>query len=145
MPGFVRHLFLKPAHGEPMLAVGSCQAVRGKGLAQDAAYGRSKRQVLLIENETLQSFGIEPGEVRENVTVEGFPLSDLAPATQLLVGDAILQVVGLCEPCARVDEVRQGLQIEMQNRRGILACVVGGGTIRVGDSIDLAGVGTQAT
>lgn len=128
-----------------MLPVESCQAVSGKGLVQDAAFGRTKRQVLLIESETLQAFGIEPGDVRENITVEGFPLSELPPATQLTVGEAVLEVVGLCEPCARVDDVRQGLQVEMQSRRGILARVISGGALRVGDPIAVARQVPQAT
>jgi MOSC domain-containing protein YiiM len=135
--GRISHLFLKPGHGQAMLPVEACQAVEGMGLAQDAAFGRSKRQVLLIESETLQAFGIRPGDVRENVTVEGLELSQLAPSTQLSVGEAVLEVVGLCAPCSRMDEVRPGLQEELQDRRGILAHVISGGTMRVGDRISI--------
>jgi MOSC domain-containing protein YiiM len=118
-----------------MLPVQSCQAVKGKGLLQDVSFGRTKRQVLLIEAETLQAFGIQPGDVRENVTVEGLALSPLAPSTRLSVGEAVLEVVGLCAPCGRVDEVRPGLQEELRDRRGVLARVVRSGALRVGDSI----------
>jgi MOSC domain-containing protein YiiM len=137
LPGRIRHLFLKPGHGQPMLPVEACQAVEGMGLAQDAAFGRSKRQVLLIESETLQAFGIQPGDVRENVTVEGLALSQLAPSTQLSAGEAVLEVVGLCAPCNQMDEVRPGLQAELQDRRGILARVISGGSMRVGDRISV--------
>ena len=137
MSGRISHLFLKPGHGQPMLPVEACQAIEGMGLAQDAAFGRSKRQVLLIESETLQALGIQPGDVRENVTVEGLALSRLAPSTQLSVGEAVLEVVGLCAPCSRMDEVRPGLQVELQDRRGVLARVVSGGSLRVGDPISV--------
>src|SRR3990172_9037989 len=121
LPGRIRHLFLKPGHGQPMLPVEACQAVEGMGLAQDAAFGRSKRQVLLIESETLQAFGIQPGDVRENVTVEGLALSQLTPSTRLSAGQVVLEVVGLCAPCNRMDEVRQGLQVELQEARALPA------------------------
>lgn len=135
MPGRIQHLFLKPGHGQPMLPVQSCQAVEGKGLAEDISFGRSKRQVLLIEAETLQGFGIQPGDVRENVTVAGLALTPLAPSTRLAAGEAVLEVIELCAPCSRMDEVRPGLQDELRDRRGILARVVQGGSIRVGDPI----------
>ena len=38
------------------------------GLSGDVSYGRKKRQVLFIEKETLDEFGLSPGQVRENVT-----------------------------------------------------------------------------
>lgn len=107
------------------------------GLMNDVSFGRSQRQVLLIEAETLQAFGIQPGDVRENVTVEGLPLSDLAPSTRLAAGEAMLEVVGLCAPCSQVDALRPGLQVEMQNRRGILARVLRGGSMRIGDPVSV--------
>jgi len=120
-----------------MLPVEACEAVDGKGLMNDTSFGRSQRQVLLIEAETLQAFGIQPGDVRENITVEGLPLSALAPSTRLAAGETVLEVVGQCAPCSQVDAVRPGLSVEMQNRRGILARVVRGGSMRIGDPVSV--------
>ena len=36
-----------------------------------------KRQVLLMDEETLRSFGLAPGIVRENVTTEGLDVNGL--------------------------------------------------------------------
>ena len=135
MPGKIAHLFLKPGHGEPMQPVASCEAVAGKGILSDASYGRAKRQVLLVEAENLHAFDLSPGDVRENITVEGIRLADLPASTRLQAGEATLEVVAECTPCSVLDDLRPGLMTEIDGLRGMLAKVVAGGTIRLGDSI----------
>jgi regulator of extracellular matrix RemA (YlzA/DUF370 family) len=70
--GTVSNLFLKTQSGKPMTAVTAVTAVSGEGILGDASYGKRKRQVLLIDSETLSEFKLNPGDVRENVTLEGF-------------------------------------------------------------------------
>jgi len=96
-----------------------------------------RRQVLLIDVETLQEFGLAPGMVRENLTTVGLPLREIRPGQTLRVGAALLQMTLECEPCFRMDEIREGLQAELQGRRGILCRVIEGGTIHAGDSIEV--------
>ena len=55
----VCHLFLKTIHGEPMRPVQQLTAVSAEGLQDDVSRGRRKRQVLLIELETLCDFGFK--------------------------------------------------------------------------------------
>jgi MOSC domain-containing protein YiiM len=43
----------------------------------------------------------------------------------------------VCDPCHRMDELRQGLRAELQGKRGMLARVVEGGEVAVGDEIEL--------
>ena len=53
-----------------------------------------------------------------------------------LIGDEVsLEIVGECEPCGKMDAIRQGLQQELNHRRGMLAKVINGGNIKVGDSV----------
>ena len=52
-----------------------------------------------------------------------------------LGGSAVLEITAICEPCFRMDEIRDGLRAELEGRRGMLARVVEGGTIGVGDAI----------
>ena len=54
-----------------------------------------------------------------------------------LGGQVVLQITGPCAPCARMDEIRPGLREELEGRRGMLASVVRGGTIRAGDAIEV--------
>lgn len=135
MSGRIQNLYLKIAHKQPMKSVDEAQAEDGMGLVGDVSFGRSKRQVLLIEEETLDEFGLTSGVVRENVTVAGVTLSGLPAGSLIKLGDAVLEVTGDCHPCRFLEDIRPGLQNDMRGRRGILGRILEGGTIRVGDSV----------
>ena len=137
MPEVV-HLFQCLAHGEPMREFEEAFAVENKGL-KDCIHGRhgSSRQVLLMDEETLDEFGIAPGRAKENITTRGIALETLLPAQRLRVGEALLQVTNPCTPCDLMDEIRQGLQEAMHGRRGVLCRVVEPGRIRRGDRIEM--------
>ena len=91
--------------------------------------------MLLVESETLAEFELSPGVLRENITTEGLRHRELLVGQHLLIGDAILQVTGPCEPCDRLEEIRKGLWQDLDGRRGTLCRVIKGGTIRRGDGI----------
>ncbi len=95
------------------------------------------RQVLLIDSETLSDFQLNPGDVRENVTLANFNLTQLSPHDQLQLGEIVLVVTGPCEPCWQLDEIRPGLSSDIKGRRRVLANVVRGGELKVGDPISL--------
>ena len=121
-----------------MTEVAAVTAISGKGFVGDVSFGRKSRQVLLIDLETLDDFGIGPGDVRENVTLEAFGLSALSPNDELTIGETLLTVIGPCAPCSKLDELQAGLRADIRGRSGILARVIRGGELRVGDSISFA-------
>jgi len=43
----------------------------------------------------------------------------------------------VCDPCNRMDVLRQGLRAQLDGKRGMLARVVEGGELAVGDEIAL--------
>lgn len=135
MVGRIAHLFLKQGHALPMRSVPAVTAVAGKGLEGDAAYGRERRQVLLVGQSSLSEFDLQPGMLRENMTLTGMVLDDLAEGTLLEVGEAILEITGDCEPCAQMDALRPGLREAIRGRRGKLARVARSGAVRVGDAV----------
>ena len=127
-------------HREPMESPESVNVIAGLGIEGDrhaTSEGvRAARQVLLMDEETLEAFGLVHGEVRENITTSGIDLAATPAGATLALGDeVVLKTTGLCAPCARMDEIRPGLRLELEGRRGMLASVVRGGTIRVGDAI----------
>ena len=94
-----------------------------------------RRQVLLIDIETLRSFDLAPGMVRENITTEGLEVNALKAGQKLRMGEVELEVSLVCEPCEQIEALRAGLQEEMVGRRGMLCRVLRGGTVEQGDSI----------
>lgn len=129
-------------HREPMRSVESATVIAGFGIEGDrhaTSEGvRADRHVLLMDEETLEAFGLAHGEVRENITTSGLDPTLLQEGQRLALGDqVVLQITGRCAPCARMNEIRPGLRQELEGRRGMLASVVRGGTIQVGDPIQV--------
>jgi len=111
-------------------------AVEDVGLEGCAhARPKGKRQVLLMDRETLELFGLAPGIVRENVTTEGLDVNGLAIGERLRIGEVELQVSAPCGPCEQIEALRPGLQAAMEGKRGTLCKVVRGGMLRRGDEI----------
>ena len=135
----VSNLFVAVEHRKPMRAVDEAVAVADQGL-EGCIHARQggKRQLLLVDGETLDEFGLVPGVLRENVTTEGLNMADLRAGQRLAIGTAVLEVTIPCEPCFRMDEIRMGLQGALKNRRGVLCRVIEGGRISRGDAIEIS-------
>jgi MOSC domain-containing protein YiiM len=130
-------LFLKIEHGHPMREVPALTAVTGRGLEGDVAFGRNSRQVLLVAQPTLEAFDLQPGQIRENITLAAGPIDDVPAGTRIRIGEAILEVTGDCAPCDQIEAIRPGLREAIRGWRGILARVENGGPIRVGDGAEI--------
>lgn len=132
----VTHLFRAPKKRAAMEELVEAMAVEDAGL-EGCAHARpqSKRQVLLMDEETLAAFGLVPGIVRENVTTEGLDVNGLAVGQRLRIGGVELQVSLVCDPCQQIEALRPGLQAAMQGKRGMLCKVLRGGKIQRGDEI----------
>jgi MOSC domain-containing protein YiiM len=137
MEASVVSLQLCPGYRKPMRVVAEAEAVEGLGLRSDVhALPDSSRQVLLLESETLAELGLSPGEVKENITTAGIRLMSLAHRARIRIGPTVLlEVTKACAPCSRMEEIRPGLLRELAGKRGMLARVVTGGTMRTADTI----------
>jgi MOSC domain-containing protein YiiM len=121
---------------EPLVPAARVSAEPDKGLTGDRTR-RATRTVLLMEQETLDRFGLAPGAVREQVTVRGLTLADLAPLSRIRIGTAVLETGGMCAPCERMNEIKPGLRGELEGRRGRFFRVVEAGAFAIGDAITL--------
>ena len=129
-------LFRAPRRRLSVEEVGTADAVTGLGFAGCAhAKKSSVRQLLLLDQETLDAMDLRPGRVRENITTEGINVNGLGWGEQLRIGPVLLQVSAVCTPCDQLEKVRPGLRREIYGRRGMLCQVLQGGTIRAGDAI----------
>jgi MOSC domain-containing protein YiiM len=113
------------------------RAIEGQGLEGCAHANPPMREVLFASKDHLDSVGVEPGAIRENITVEGDDVQSWPVGQQVRVGEASFEITMVCDPCHRMDELRQGLRGQLEGKRGMLARVVEGGEIAVGDAIEL--------
>ena len=113
------------------------QAIVGQGLEGCAHANPPKREVLFASLDHLDSVDVEPGAIRENLTVDGADVQDWPVGQRVRVGEALFEITMVCDPCHRMDELRQGLRAELEDKRGMLARVVESGEVAVGDEIEL--------
>jgi MOSC domain-containing protein YiiM len=133
----VQNLFRAPKKHLPMEELTEVHAVGDRGFEGCAhARGGGKRQVLLVDRETLEAMRLQPGIIRENITTDGLNLNSLQIGQLLRVGEVRLEVSAICTPCGQMETIRPGLQNELWGRRGMLCRVLGGGVIRRGDVIE---------
>lgn len=145
--GRVDAIIVRGAPRERAMRVEQTVALAGIGLADDRLGRRgeaelSTRQVTLIQQEHLpliagfaRSGPIDPVDLRRNLVISGINLLTLKNA-KLRVGEALIEVVGPCAPCSRMEEViGPGGYAAMRGHGGMTARILEGGAIRVGDTV----------
>lgn len=133
----VHNLFRAVRKRLPMEELDEAQVDADRGLAGCAhARAKSKRQVLVVDRETLEAMSLRPGILRENITTQGLDVNGLALGQELRIGQVRLEVSAVCTPCDQMEKIRPGLRRELWGRRGMLCRVLAGGVIRRGDPIE---------
>ncbi|MFJ4919938.1 MOSC domain-containing protein [Streptomyces sp. NPDC088725] len=151
-------MFSKPNRGSITLLAGL--GVEGDAHAGVTVKHRSRvardpsqpnlRQVHLVHEELFDAVGEEglkvaPGELGENVTTRGIDLLGLPAGTLLRMGDeAVVEVTGLRNPCAQLENFQPGPLKQVAGRdeagnvvrkAGVMSVVRTGGVVRPGDEI----------
>jgi MOSC domain-containing protein YiiM len=116
----------------------------GGGLDGDMHAHRTSRAVLVVERATLDALRLAPGDLREEITIEGLPdVTNLPVDSELRIGGVTLRVNGPCEPCTHIGELlgvpdREVFRQSLLGRRGALCTVSAvSGPIRVGEPVEL--------
>jgi MOSC domain-containing protein YiiM len=132
-------IWTSPAKRSAMVPRERARAVEEQGL-EGCAHARAgtKRQVLFASAQHLDDLGVDYGAIKENFTVAGDDVHTWPVGRRVHVGEAEFEITMVCDPCERMEEIRPGLQEELEGRRGMLARVVKSGTVAVGDEIRLA-------
>ena len=141
--GKVEWIGLRRVKRENLDVVEAVEANTESGLIGDRYSGKDgKRQVTLIQKEHLSAVGsmlkqesIDPNLLRRNIVISGINLLALKNK-QFQIGEAILEMTGLCHPCSRMEEnLGIGGYNAMRGHGGITARVIKSGTIKLNDSI----------
>lgn len=164
MGGWVVSVACNTRHRFSKLVVEAITLLEGLGVEGDAHAGvtvrhRSRvarnpaqpnlRQVHLIHAELFdelaaRGFRVGPGQLGENITTRGIDLLALPRGAVLRIGEAALEVTGLRNPCAQIDNFQKGMLAavldrgpngELVRKSGIMAIVLSGGTVRPDDGI----------
>ncbi|WP_067429488.1 MOSC domain-containing protein [Nocardioides jensenii] len=166
MPATVTAVHASATHSFSKLPATRIQLIEGQGVEGDAHCGvtvkhRSRvvvdpsqpnlRQVHLIHAELFDDvisagFTVVPGELGENVTTSGLDLLALPVGTRLSMGEAVVVVTGLRNPCRQINDFQQGLLKQVvhtntdgtvERLAGVMAVVSRGGLVRPGDAIGI--------
>jgi MOSC domain-containing protein YiiM len=145
--GRVEAIVVRGDARQPARRIDGTRAVAGVGLADDRLGQRgeaelSTRQVTLIQQEHLAVIAALAGvpvvdavALRRNIVVSGINLVALKNA-RVHVGEALLEIVGPCHPCSRMEtEVGPGAYAAMRGHGGMTARVIEGGRIGIGDAV----------
>ena len=145
--GRVEAIVVRGSPREAARSIAGTVALAGIGLADDRLGQRgeaelSTRQVTLIQAEHLPVIAqlarvdvVDPVGLRRNLVVSGINLLALKNA-RLQVGEALLEIIGPCQPCSRMeDTIGPGGYAAMRGHGGMTARVLTGGSIGVGDTV----------
>ena len=150
-PPWVAGLFTATAAGEPMLTHESVEVAPGIGILGDRYATRRghwsdprwrDQQLTLVDMELIDELGLAPDGLRRNVVTRGSELHDLI-GLEFGIGDAVMRGKRIGTPCGYIGRLngRPGLFAELKGRGGSRVSVVRGGAIRVGDPIEVLGLG----
>jgi hypothetical protein len=139
--GGVRALAARPATGAPPVSAASLRLIAGVGIGGDVhADALSPRQLLLAGSAAYEALALPAHALRENLLLD-LDTACLASGTVLQIGGQVrLRIMFQCEACGRLDGIAPRLARRIGNRRGVLARVLTGGTIRTGDPVRALGV-----
>ena len=122
--------------------------VRHRYLAKKDPTKPNLRQVLLIDPTILtelasQDIHLEPGMMGENIILDGINVMSLVIGTQVEVGEAVLEITEVRNPCYQLNEMHprllkvaetSGTKPDPRNV-GMLARILTGGWVRPGDTV----------
>jgi len=165
MDGTVVAVCLRSTHTFSKGSQATIQLLAGLGVKGDAHLGKTVkhrsrvavdpsqpnlRQVHLIHAELhdelrAAGFTVAAGDMGENITTRGIDLLGLPTGARLHLGaTAVVEVTGLRNPCAQLDNFQPGLMAAVLGRdeegriirkAGIMAIVITGGAVQPGDRI----------
>jgi MOSC domain-containing protein YiiM len=131
----------KPANFFSRTSVERAVLASEQGIVGDVKGGSGKRQLNVMFAETVAELRSEgshvlPGELGEQIVIGGLPPEARALRTQLQIGEtAVISLDFLRTGCARFEHIQQRSKKSVAGRLGIMARVLVGGKIAVGDQV----------
>jgi TatD DNase family protein len=122
--------------------IGKGEFAANHGIKGDAHAGNWHRQVSLLSYSKIEDFRakgaeIEDGAFGENLVVEGLDFGSLPVGTILVCGDVVLEMTQIGKECHSHCAIFKVMGDCIMPREGVFARVIRGGTINVGDVMNV--------
>lgn len=124
--------------------------VRHRYLAKKDPSKPNLRQVLLVDTSILAEIArnnihLKPGMLGENILVDGIAVMTLPIGSQFEIGEAVLEITEVRNPCHQLNEMHPRLREAVETKvkgqvrynAGMLARILIGGWVRPGDVVNL--------
>lgn len=127
--------------------------VEGDSHDHPQIHGGPRQAVLLIAAEAIEElkqegFSVFPGALGENITMSGIDRRQLRVGQRFRIGEAIVELTKLREPCNTLNRYGPGIQkavfehktdhaVPQWAKSGFYAAVISAGWVRPGDPIQL--------
>ena len=122
--------------------VGSAKFIEDWGIENDSHAGKWHRQVSLLSHEKIEAFRARGAEVidgafGENLVVEGYDFRSLPVGTKFRCNDVVLELTQIGKECHSGCAIYQKMGECIMPREGVFTRVLHGGTISVGDTMEI--------
>ena len=127
----------------------SANLIAGHGIEGDRKGGNPKRNLNIMSFETLEAlreegFSTQPGQMGEQIVIQGLDVATLAAGEQLQIGGhACVEVINHRTGCQRFEHIQGKTPQQAAGRMGVMAKVVAGGVIAVGDPVKMLQAATK--
>jgi len=133
----------KPQDCYARVAVERVRLVEFQGIHGDAKGGAGDRQLNIMLAESLAELGGEgfkagPGELGEQIVIAGLEPAALVEGARLRIGSAVIEIGIPRTGCARLEMIQGKPRQSAKGRLGVMARVVTGGVVAVGDAVDVS-------
>ena len=125
----VTELFVKRRHDAPLQPTDTILC-SPHGIAGSVACAPF-RQALIASRSIAAEWGLNPGDLRENIVVNCRCLYDLPSGTVVKIGQALLRLTFHCEPCKKILKLVEFDRIV--HRRGVFGMFLNNARITLGD------------
>ena len=132
----------RPQDRYARVAADRVRLVERKGIEGDAKGSTTTRQLNVMFAEVLaeleqEGFQTAPGEMGEQIVLTGVDPAALVEGTRLKLGEAVIEIGILRTGCARFEMIHGQPRKAVTGRLGVLATVVTGGEVAVGDAVEI--------
>ena len=136
----LRGICVSERKGTQKSEVPEAELIEEWGIKGDAHAGKWHRQVSLLGLGQIEDFRAKGADVAfgafgENLIVDGLHVRMLPVGTRLRVGNTLLEITQIGKECHTRCQIFEKMGECIMPREGVLARVLQGGMIRVGDTV----------